>query len=160
MHTYTHTHARADYVAVAAAAAGDEGSLRAQDGPTPWSGRLEVCVGRIWGSICDEQWGWDAARVACRQLLGAAADVAASEAIAGGFVPAAADSMPIHLSQAACLGNETMLTQCASTPARLRPSGKCSHRFDAGVICLNKQVRYSYSRHGARTFTRTLDGAA
>ena len=32
-----------------------------------YSGRLEVCVGETWGSVCDEQWDFVDAQVACKQ---------------------------------------------------------------------------------------------
>ena len=45
-----------------------DGSLRLLDGSTPLIGRVEVCVGGSWGTICDEYWDNNDARVACRQL--------------------------------------------------------------------------------------------
>lgn len=32
------------------------------------SGRLEVKIGGIWGTVCDDDFNMDAARVVCRQL--------------------------------------------------------------------------------------------
>lgn len=32
-----------------------------------YSGRVEVCIGKTWGSVCDEQWDSVDAYVACKQ---------------------------------------------------------------------------------------------
>lgn len=34
------------------------------------SGRLEVCLNKAWGTVCGDQFGYDDAEVACRQLEG------------------------------------------------------------------------------------------
>lgn len=45
-----------------------DGSLRLLGGNTPLIGRVEVCMGGSWGTVCDEYWGTNDARVVCRQL--------------------------------------------------------------------------------------------
>ena len=32
-------------------------------------GRLELCEGRVWGTVCNEGWDLNAARVACSELI-------------------------------------------------------------------------------------------
>ena len=45
-----------------------EGELRLADGGAANEGRVEICLGGVWGTICDNNWGADDAVVACRQL--------------------------------------------------------------------------------------------
>ena len=49
-------------------AACEDGDLRLENGTTSREGRLEICYGNIYGTICDDQWGLLDARVACRDL--------------------------------------------------------------------------------------------
>ena len=47
-----------------------DGELRLINGGTQFEGRLEVCLGNQWGTICDDYWKSNSlnAQVACRQL--------------------------------------------------------------------------------------------
>ena len=38
------------------------------NGSVPNEGRVEVCVDSVWGSVCDDGWANNDARVVCRQL--------------------------------------------------------------------------------------------
>lgn len=46
----------------------DENDLRLMNGSDSTEGRLEVCIGGRWGTICDGNWGPPEAAVACKQL--------------------------------------------------------------------------------------------
>ena len=45
-----------------------EGDIRLLEGPSRREGRVEVCRNNMWGSVCDDGFGTDDARVICRQL--------------------------------------------------------------------------------------------
>ena len=44
------------------------GSVQLVGGSTSNQGRVEVCVGQTWGTVCDDSFGSSDARVVCRQL--------------------------------------------------------------------------------------------
>ena len=46
----------------------EEGAVRITDGLIENEGRLEVCVGGVWGSVCDDGWDKTDAHVVCQQL--------------------------------------------------------------------------------------------
>lgn len=45
-----------------------EGDIRVMDGTTRYEGRVEVCVGEVWGTVCDNGFHSVDAGVACHQL--------------------------------------------------------------------------------------------
>ena len=44
------------------------GELQLRGGATSQQGRVEMCYERQWGTVCDDLWGTNDAKVACRQL--------------------------------------------------------------------------------------------
>ena len=46
----------------------DEGAVRVVDGQSPEQGRVELCIGGEYGSVCDDFWDTNDARVVCHQL--------------------------------------------------------------------------------------------
>lgn len=52
----------------AAEAECEEGSVRLAGGLDEMSGRVEVCGGGVWGTVCDHGFGQTEAKVVCHQL--------------------------------------------------------------------------------------------
>ena len=44
------------------------GQLRLVGGNIPNEGRVEICIGNEWGTVCDDGWSSTDATVVCRQL--------------------------------------------------------------------------------------------
>uniref|UniRef100_A0A1X7U1B7 Deleted in malignant brain tumors 1 protein n=1 Tax=Amphimedon queenslandica TaxID=400682 RepID=A0A1X7U1B7_AMPQE len=103
----------------------NETDIRLVGGSNYTEGRVEVCVGGRWGTICDDSWGNEDARVVCRQL-----GYEWEGAIAYSFAHFGQGSGPINLDDVQCTGNELLITDCP-----YNPNHNCNHFEDAGVTC-------------------------
>ena len=45
-----------------------DGDIRLRNGSTSLEGRVEVCMNRTWGTVCDDDWDDIDAGIACLQL--------------------------------------------------------------------------------------------
>ena len=101
-------------------------ALRLVGGSRSSEGRVEVFYNNQWGTVCDDYWDINDARVVCRQLGYPGAISAPGSARFG------AGSGPIWLDDVNCQGNETSIGYC-----RHRGWGieNCGHHEDASVVC-------------------------
>ncbi|XP_054848842.1 deleted in malignant brain tumors 1 protein-like isoform X2 [Eublepharis macularius] len=90
------------------------------------SGRVEVFHNGTWGTVCDDDWGIEDARVVCWQLGCPFAISAPHRAHFG------RGTGPIWLDDVKCKGTESTLSQC---PAKPWGEHKCNDGEDASVIC-------------------------
>ncbi|PIK48343.1 putative deleted in malignant brain tumors 1 protein-like [Apostichopus japonicus] len=105
----------------------DEGSTRLVDGPSNSSGRVEVFLDEIWGTVCDDNWDILDALVVCCELGFDGALNATGEALFGEGIGI------IRLDEVSCSGSETSLIDC-----NYQTIHDCSHSEDAGVVCIPK----------------------
>ncbi|KAJ8286783.1 hypothetical protein GJAV_G00043240 [Gymnothorax javanicus] len=99
--------------------------VRLKGGALVGEGRVEVLKNGVWGTVCDDSWGIQAATVVCRELgFGTA-----KEALVGGRLGQGMG--PVHMNEVECSGFEKSITECYFNPDSL----SCSHEEDAGVMC-------------------------
>ncbi|XP_048254488.1 uncharacterized protein LOC124148917 isoform X9 [Haliotis rufescens] len=90
-------------------------------------GRIEVFYNGTWGTVCDDSFGTDEAKVACRQL----------GRYKSGLTPRAIQSFgfgggKILLDDVSCSGTESSLASCSHRPWGVN---NCGHSEDVGIIC-------------------------
>ena len=116
---------------------------------TAGTGRVEVCSGGQWGTVCDDLWGNSDAQVVCRQLgfptTGSEycnnytdcihytfCSVLPPGALACSNACYGQGTGPIFLDNVGCSGSETTLLSCSHNGIGIE---NCGHHEDAGVTC-------------------------
>eukprot|EP00057_Strongylocentrotus_purpuratus_P018644 XP_011673118.1 PREDICTED: deleted in malignant brain tumors 1 protein-like [Strongylocentrotus purpuratus] len=104
--------------------------VRLVDGETPNEGRVEVQYAGEWGTVCDDEFDNDDAKVVCRQLgyRGEAVSL-------GNQNPGTGE---IFLDDVGCLGVESNIGQCPNAGITVH---NCDHNEDVSVTCSIEAVR-------------------
>ena len=112
--------------------------IRLTDGPDPHAGRVEVYANSTggvdnaqWGTICDDNWDIQDARVVCHQLGYPDAVAAPLSAYYG------EGTGPILLDNVKCHGNESDIFACVHNGIG---SHNCDHDQDASVECSSESA--------------------
>ena len=90
------------------------------------SGRVEVRINGVWGTVCDYLWDLSDALVVCHQLGYAHALSAPINAAFG------QGSGPVWLHDVACVGNESSIFNCTHRGIGVH---NCGHYSDASAVC-------------------------
>ncbi|XP_040035549.2 scavenger receptor cysteine-rich domain-containing group B protein isoform X2 [Gasterosteus aculeatus] len=103
-----------------------DGTIRLVNGQNACQGRVEVYYQGAWGTVCDDDWSLNNARVVCQQI-GCGSAVQAHTNSYFGY-----GTGRIILDNVNCQGTEQDLSRCKSLDW-----GKhnCGHHEDAGVTC-------------------------
>ena len=134
-----------------------DGLVRLVDGQTETEGRVKVCQGGVWGTICDDHWTQEDTDVVCRQLgFLSSGIIAITNFLHCGksiYICSSIHSIlfilvallyagkiytfygegkgPILLNNVKCLGIEYGVLECVYD----HNTADCSHSDDVGVMC-------------------------
>ena len=108
-----------------------DGDVRLVDGSNPLEGRVEICLNRAWGTICNNSFSISDAAVVCRQLR---YHFNGSQVLSTSNFSQA--SGPIFLDELACTGNEDRVEDCGGPAPGLHTS---THAQDTAIRCMGKK---------------------
>eukprot|EP00057_Strongylocentrotus_purpuratus_P011989 XP_011666463.1 PREDICTED: deleted in malignant brain tumors 1 protein-like [Strongylocentrotus purpuratus] len=107
---------------------GDPFKVRLTDGANDSEGRVEVMYNGSWGTVCDNGWDLNDARVVCRML---GFDGALAATVSARF---GQDNGNILLVDVQCYGTEKNIADCYHRGIGVH---NCSHARDSGAICFS-----------------------
>lgn len=124
------------------------GQIRLVGGFDLTEGRVEICLNKEWGTVCDQTWDVMDGSVVCRQLglvsIGRLKMFQAVDHIFNSFFFVGVEAPGqatfgqgvgrIWLDNIQCAGNERELTHCIANSSGIN---SCTHAEDAGVRCGN-----------------------
>ncbi|XP_023931761.1 deleted in malignant brain tumors 1 protein-like [Lingula anatina] len=102
--------------------------VRLLGGSRAGEGRVEVFHNGEWGTVCDDDWDGNDARVVCRML-----GYSPSGSVSFSGAHFARGTGPILMDNVACSGNEASIQDCGHRGWRTH---NCAHSEDAGVRCV------------------------
>ncbi|XP_031551131.1 deleted in malignant brain tumors 1 protein-like, partial [Actinia tenebrosa] len=106
-----------------------QAGVRLAGGKAPGEGRVEVYHNGQWGTVCDDAWGFNNAKVVCRSLNLPITDVLSFRLARFGLGVGR-----IWLDNVGCTGSEPSLYQCRHNGWGVQ---NCGHSEDASVVCGN-----------------------
>ncbi|XP_026228683.1 scavenger receptor cysteine-rich domain-containing group B protein [Anabas testudineus] len=125
-----------------------DGTIRLVNGHTACQGRVEIYYQGKWGTVCDDDWFLNNARVVCQQTGCGIAVYAHTNAYFG------YGTGPIHLDNVNCYGTETELASCKSLGW---DKHNCGHHEDAGVTCTGSTTVPPVATQNQKSLWGTLD---
>ena len=144
------------FIIVHAARECNERDVRLRGGASEYDGRVEVCVGGVWVTVCDDMWDLSDATVVCRQLgYGDRCEIMTTYIIqilkysmlhsasypvrnymgGGSRAVGSLSYQSMHLDNVSCNRSENRLDQC---PYATISAEDCPLNYEAGVICTGK----------------------
>lgn len=101
--------------------------LRLVNGGSRYKGRVEINIAGMWGTICDDKFDANAAKVVCKTMGLPYQNALPATAAAFGQ-----GTGNILLDNVVCQGNESSILDCRTNPVG---TNDCEHSEDVGVIC-------------------------